>query len=660
MYVCGLMALARIASLEAQLATIRVLKADLQARPDAGKAVAQLVALGRDELALETQLGQITDVARPHEQTRTVPPGMIRVKVATEADLIDGMLKMVMREDPDFLVGYETDMTSWGYLVDRANALKQPDEPSFDARLSRMKPKPVVNKGQAGDASRAVNPEEDPAMAYNIAMSSKVSVKGRVVLNVWRRLKSDEVLKLRRYDFENVAFHVLHRRMPLYTPQQLALWWATPEGHAGQPSSPGIARHRVMQFYMNKVVATMEIIKERNVVQRTSEFSRVYGVLYRDAFMRGSQHKVESTMLRLLHQDGDNGERGFVMFSPSADEIKRMRNISALPLIMEPQSNFYEDPVIVLDFASLYPSVMIAYNYCFSTCLGEARREDRDDGKFGCAGLGYRPPAQLFRDCKGNPEARLNASPNPEHEVMFVKKEVRTGILPTMLKELLDTRAMVKRAIKENGDNETLKQLLTERQLGLKLLANVTYGYTAASFSGRMPSVDIADSIVAKGKATLERAKRVIEEKWKDHGAEVVYGDTDSVFVKLPGATKASAFRLGRAMAAYVTKMEPAPVTLKFEKVYLPCLLQTKKRYVGSMYETEEQVEPVFEAKGTMGFRHDLGVHPARGCQPSAVPLAPQDMLALCPYPLDADCCLRPNVVTNSRLHGFRHRDHPA
>ena len=603
MYVCGVMTLARIAALKAQLTALRELMDELRAGMEipADKPVAQLAAqlavLVRDTGALEKQLLRITGVARPHEQTRTVPPGTTRTKVATEAELIDGMLKMVMREDPDFLVGYETDMTSWGYLIDRANALKQPDEHSFDARLSRMKPKPVSNMGQAGDARRVVDPEEDPAMAYNIAMSSKVSVKGRVVLNVWRRLKSDEVLKLRRYDFENVAFHVLHRRMPLYTPQQLALWWATPEGREGQPGSPGIARHRVMQFYMNKVVATMEIIKERNVVQRTSEFSRVYGVLYRDAFMRGSQHKVESTMLRLLHQDGDNDERGFVMFSPSADEIKRMRNISALPLIMEPQSNFYEDPVIVLDFASLYPSVMIAYNYCFSTCLGEARREDRDDGKFGAAGLGYRPPAKLFRDCAADPKARLHASPNPDHEVMFVTKEVRPGILPMMLKELLDTRAMVKRAIKENGDNETLKQLLTERQLGLKLLANVTYGYTAASFSGRMPSVDIADSIVAKGKATLERAKLVIEEKWKEHGAEVVYGDTDSVFVKLPGATKASAFRLGRAMAEYVTKMEPDPVTLKFEKVYLPCILQTKKRYVGSMYETEGQVEPVFEAK---------------------------------------------------------------
>lgn len=47
--------------------------------------------------------------------------------------------------------------------------------------------------------------------------------------------------------------------------------------------------------------------------------------------------------------------------------------------------------------------------------------------------------------------------------------------------------------------------MLDAKQLTLKLLANVTYGYTSASFSGRMPSVEIADSIVAAGRETLER-----------------------------------------------------------------------------------------------------------------------------------------------------------
>ena len=68
--------------------------------------------------------------------------------------------------------------------------------------------------------------------------------------------------------------------------------------------------------------------------------------------------------------------------------------------------------------------------------------------------------------------------------------------------------------------------MLDARQLGLKLIANVTYGYTAANFSGRMPCVEVADSIVGKARETLERAINLITEtrEWR---AKVVYGDTD-------------------------------------------------------------------------------------------------------------------------------------
>lgn len=43
---------------------------------------------------------------------------------------------------------------------------------------------------------------------------------------------------------------------------------------------------------------------------------------------------------------------------------------------------------------------------------------------------------------------------------------------------------------------QVLQRILNARQFGLKLIANVTYGYTAAGFSGRMPMAELADSIV--------------------------------------------------------------------------------------------------------------------------------------------------------------------
>ena len=76
--------------------------------------------------------------------------------------------------------------------------------------------------------------------------------------------------------------------------------------------------------------------------------------------------------------------------------------------------------------------------------------------------------------------------------VAFVKKEVRQGILPRMLSEILNTRLMVKESMKLHpAENRTLQRVLHSQQLGLKLIANVTYGYTSANFSGRMPCIEV-------------------------------------------------------------------------------------------------------------------------------------------------------------------------
>ena len=77
------------------------------------------------------------------------------------------------------------------------------------------------------------------------------------------------------------------------------------------------------------------------------------------------------------------------------------------------------------------------------------------------------------------------------------------------------------------------------------------------------------------------------------------------MFVLLKGRSREEAFRIGKEIASLVTASNPDPVTLKFEKVYHPCFLLTKKRYVGYSYENPEQKEPIFDAKGIETVRRD-------------------------------------------------------
>lgn len=199
----------------------------------------------------------------------------------------------------------------------------------------------------------------------------------------------------------------------------------------------------------------------------------------------------------------------------------------------------------------------------------------------------------------------------------------------------------------EVRSDPVMTRILHARQFALKMIANVTYGYTSAGFTGRMPCCEIADAIVQtvrqprkstsvrvcvvasclrgaarlchavcgfvykQGRSTLEAAVRLVESKpaWDAH---VVYGDTDSLFVALPGRSREAAHRIGAEIAAAVTAANPAPMCLKMEKVasvghahgcmcdllrtlhhmqvYLPGLLVSKKRYAGFMYERPDDV----------------------------------------------------------------------
>ena len=82
--------------------------------------------------------------------------------------------------------------------------------------------------------------------------------------------------------------------------------------------------------------------------------------------------------------------------------------------------------------------------------------------------------------------------------------------------------------------------------------------------------LQIADSIVHKARETLERAIELVHANYPKWQARVVYGDTDSMFIALEkGTNRKKAFRVAREIVDAVTKSNPRPVKLKFEKVAL-------------------------------------------------------------------------------------------
>ncbi|KAI5797011.1 hypothetical protein FPQ18DRAFT_386572 [Pyronema domesticum] len=480
-----------------------------------------------------------------------------------EKAMIMSLIDLVRTHDPDILVGYEVHLGSWGYVNDRTTVIMEAEGRNLLDELARVKMYDSEGKKRQND--------------WGYRKASALGVIGRHVINIWRAMRGE--LTLLGYSIENVAFHLLKKRVPSYSHEDLTEWFT-------ERNSASVTR--VLQYYITKVSLDLEILERQEYVARTSEHARLIGLDFKDIIARGSQIKVESLMFRIAKPES------YILVSPTPEQVGKQNAIECKPLIMEPHSNFYTSPVVVLDFQSLYPSIMLAYNYCYSTCLGKVVPEE----KLGV--IPYKTPEGVWKKLTMED---IIVSPNG---IMYVKPHIRKSLLAKMLSEVLDTRVMIKSRMKSAAkDDPHLYQKLNSQQLALKLTANVTYGYTSATFSGRMPCVEIADSIVQSGRETLEKAIQLIHTEFSQHNATVIYGDTDSLFILLPQASRSSAFTIGSRIAERVTQLNPAPIKLKFEKVYLPCVLLAMKRYVGFSFEHPGQTEPKFDAKGIETVRRD-------------------------------------------------------
>ncbi|CAD6888345.1 unnamed protein product [Tilletia caries] len=478
----------------------------------------------------------------------------------TELEVLTTLVDVVRELDPEILAGYEIHNASWGYVAERAH---KHFEFNIVPELGRIKDETI-----GGELNSA---------GYDFAHSSSLRVTGRHVLNIWRLMRGE--MALNTYTFENVVYHLLHKRVPKFSHATLTDYHRSP--HAELFCRP-------LRYWLERIQMVQALVEESDLVFRTAEFARVYGIDFFSVINRGSQFKVESVMLRIAKPES------FVLLSPNIKQRANQNAIECFPLVMEPKSAFYKGPLLVLDFQSLYPSLMIAYNICYSTCLGRVEPY-KGTSKLGCTEYDPQPGALTLA------QDRTHVSPNG---MIYVKQDVRKSLLAKMLGEILDTRVMVKNSMKGMKNDKAFQRQQNARQLSLKLLANVTYGYTSATWSGRMPCVEIADSIVQYGRETLENSIKTIHST-SEWDAEVVYGDTDSLFIYLPGRSKAEAFRIGQEIADKITSLNPRPIKLKFEKVYLPCVLLAKKRYVGFKYESLAEKEAVFDAKGIETVRRD-------------------------------------------------------
>lgn len=265
--------------------------------------------------------------------------------------------------------------------------------------------------------------------------------------------------------------------------------------------------------------------------------------------------------------------------------------INYKPFIIEPSKQYFPEPVAVFDFQSLYPSIMIAHNICYSTCLGKIDAKLLENGE---TQIGFLSNNLSFQNLKIEDIFVLH------NNTAFVKKHIRKGVLPKMLEEFLQTRIFLKKSIKDIDAEFRIK--LENQQKSLKLFMNTTFGYTGAGFTGHMPMVELAEAVVSTARQIVHQSIELISSINKDY--QVIYGDTDSIFVLMKEHTINQSFEAIDKILEKITSSLPYPIDLKFEKIYQPSIYYSKKRYCGYKYENK-QSQPVLEAKGIEVIRRD-------------------------------------------------------
>jgi DNA polymerase I/DNA polymerase-2 len=218
------------------------------------------------------------------------------------------------------------------------------------------------------------------------------------------------------------------------------------------------------------------------------EISRTVGQVLFDVSRMTYGQLVEWYLSR---KAGEKGE--IIPNQPKYEEIQERRKKTYVGgFVKEPVLGIHEK-ISVLDFRSLYPSLIVSFNISPETLNCEC-----------CKGNGHKVPELNYWFCK--------------------KKE---GFVPSVLKEIIQKRAELKKKLKTIPKDSFEYKVLDNRQYALKIIANATYGYFGFPAS-KWYSKECAESCTAFGRYWI---KKTIEEAEKE-GFSVIYADTDSLFLK--------------------------------------------------------------------------------------------------------------------------------
>jgi DNA polymerase I len=457
-----------------------------------------------------------------------------------EAEMLNRFFEVFQQYDPDIVGGYNILDFDIPYIVDRVSILNDP--------VSTVKP---------------VTGRDGRLLSYRkIGTRTMVSMPGRVVVDALPLVRSQYSLK--RYTLRNVAKELLEMEKLDIAPSEMEDHW----------NDSGEKILRFIDYAQRDSDLALELLIKLRLLDKYIAVAQVSGSLLQEVVDGGQTSMVDNLLLR------EYGKRDRVIPPKPSDDEVGFRNLSSEGLkggeVLEPKKGLLEN-IVIMDYKSLYPTIMMAHNLCYTTVV----EKDRPQGET------IKPPS-------GGE---------------FVPAEVFKGVMPAILENLLNRRSETKKRMK-SASTEEEHRVLDATQLALKILLNSFYGYSGYT-RARLYSLPLANAVTSFGRENILNTRSIINGKinkviLRDSqvlfteevdatkagdrviSLSVVYGDTDSVFVQCTSKDDISlddAGLVGSKIASTVSASLPDPMELEFESIAKRGLLLAKKRYALWIFE---------------------------------------------------------------------------
>jgi len=471
-------------------------------------------------------------------------------KMPNERALLSMLVTQIGNWDPDVLVGHH----AWGHDI--------------QVLLTRCVEHKVRMWSKFGRQRRTDLPSKSHfSTGKDWAIAEAIS--GRLLCDTY--LSAQEHLNETTYSLTNLAKTQLKVNRQEIEPMD------TPQYFQKSETIVALARHT-----LNDAQLVQRLMFKLQILPLTKQLTNLAGNLWSQTMKGNRAGRTEYLLLHEFHR--------LKFLVPEKHKGKKdTAGKFAGGLVLEPKKGLYDTFILLLDFNSLYPSLIQEYNLCFTTVSGWATFHKQQ-------------VAAAKEDNANGSGSNINSTETALPPLPDESQE--TGVLARVIKNLVQRRRQVKGMMKKESNSEKHNEL-DIKQKAFKLTANSMYGCLGFSNS-RFYAQPIAALVTSMGRKTLQQTVEIAQ---STVGLEVIYGDTDSIMIntRISDTNALSTVRkLGEQVKKEVNNLYRT-LELEIDGIFRTMLLLKKKKYAAVTVELKRNGEIEFgrEEKGLDLVRRD-------------------------------------------------------